>query len=172
MSNLADTSDSYSTTIPDASMSETVTGTLNAILTRGLRGDLHCHLVFTNQRLIVSVKGLLGQVSAGGGAFGAAGALAGAAMASKEEAKKQSQIQSLNPEQLLQSNKKNFEVPYTRITRLEMGRKTGATRLYVITPEETYKFKFQFVQQEQIEGQVRAVLPPNLSLQVVERLSD
>ncbi len=93
-------------------------------------------------------------------------------MASKEEAKKQSQIQSLNPDQLLQSNKKNFDVPYTQITRLEMGRKMGATRLYVITPEETYKFKFQFVQQEQIEGQVRAVLPPNLSLQVVEKLTD
>ncbi len=153
-------------------MSETVLGVVTAILTRGLRGDLHCHLVFTNQRLIVSIKGLLAQVTSGGAAFGAAGALAGAALGSKEEEKKRSEIEQLSPDQVLQSNKKNFEIPYTRLTRLEMGRKMGATRLYVITPEATYKFKFQFAKQEQVESQIKAVIPASLSLQMVEKLSD
>ena len=104
-------------------MSETVVGIINAILTRGLRGDLHCHLVFTNQRLFVSIKGLLAQVAAGSGAFGAAGALAGAAMASSEDAKKRAQIQQLDPDQVLKSNKKNFDVPYSRISGLRWEEK-------------------------------------------------
>lgn len=153
-------------------MSETVGGTINAILTRGLRGDLQCSLIFTNQRLIVSVKGLLGQIAAGSGAFGAAGALAGGALASKEEAKKQDQIRQLSPDQLLQSNKKNFDVPFSKISRLEIGRKLGTSRLYVITPDETSKFKFQGVQMEQIENGIRAVIPAGLTLQTVDKLSD
>jgi hypothetical protein len=153
-------------------MSETVSGTINAILTRGLRGDLQCHLVFTNQRLIVSVKGLLGQIASGSGAFGATGALAGGALASKEEAKKQDQIQQLSPDQLLQSNKKNFDVPFSKISRLEIGKKLGTSRLYVITPDETYKFKFQGVQMEKIESGIRAVIPAGLTLQTVDKLSD
>ena len=129
-------------------------------------------MVFTNQRLVVSVKGLLGQISAGGGAFGAAGALAGAAMASKEESKKRDQIQQLSPDQLLKSNKKNFEVPYTKINQLEMGRKLGTSRLYVITADETYKFKFQGVQLEQVQSQIRAIVPLSLPVQMVDKLSD
>ena len=48
----------------------------------------------------------------------------------------------------------------------------GATRLYVVTSEETYKFKFQFAKQEQFETQIRAVIPPMLTLETVEKLSD
>src|SRR5713101_5442313 len=153
-------------------MSEMVGGTINALMTRGFRGDLHCHLVFTDQRLIVLIKGLLAQISGGGGAFGAAGALAGAALASKEEAKKTSQIRQLSPEQLLQSNKKNFDVPYSRINRLELGKKMGTSRLHVVTQDETYKFKFQGVQLEQIESQIRAVIPASVPLQTVDKLSE
>ena len=154
-------------------MSESVTGTIGALLTRGIRGDLQCHLVFTNQRIIVSVKGLLAQIAAGaGGSFGAVGAVAGAKLSQREESKNQSQVQQMSPDQLLQSNKKNIEVPYSKITRLELGKKLGTSRLYIVTPDETFKFKFQGIKQEELEGQIRPLIPATVQLQTVEKLSD
>jgi len=153
-------------------MSESVTGTIGALLTRGIRGDLQCHLVFTNQRIIVSVKGLLAQIAAGTGGFGAAGALAGTKLGQREDSKKQAQVQLLSPDQLLQSNKKNIEVPYSKITRLELGKKLGTSRLYIVTPDETFKFKFQGIKQEELEGQIRPLIPATVQLQTVEKLSD
>ena len=142
-------------------------------MTRGLRGDLQCHLVFTNQRIIVSIKGLLAQIAAGtGGSFGAVGAVAGAKLGQREDSKKQAQVQQLSPDQLLQSNKKNIEVPYSKITRLELGKKLGTSRLYILTPDETFKFKFQGIKQEELEGQIRPLIPATVQLQTVEKLSD
>lgn len=151
-------------------MSESVTGAINAIIPQGLKGDLQCHLVFTSQRIIVSVKGMLGQLA--GGAFGAAGAAASYGLAQREDAKKKGQIDTLTPDQLLQTNKKNFEVPYAGITRIELGRKMGQTRLNIITTEKTFKFKIQGIKQEQVESLVRSYIPPTVQLQSVEKLSD
>ncbi len=57
-------------------MSEEVIGYVRAIMTRGWKGDLHCTLVFTTQRIIVAIQRMLFQVASG---FGGAGALGGAA---------------------------------------------------------------------------------------------
>ena len=96
----------------------------------------------------------------------------GVAVASKEEAKKRSKIEQLSPDQLLQSNKKNFDVPFSRISRLELGRKLGTSRLHVVTQDETYKFKFEGVKLEQLENSIRPPIPANVSLQAVDKRSD
>ena len=148
-------------------MSEAVIGTINAIKPQGLKGDLHLTLIFTSQRLIAAFKGMLAQL-ASGGAFG----VAGAALASRQDSKNRSQMQEVSPDQLLQANKKNFEVPYSRITRLELGKKHGQTRLHVIAQDQIYQFKFQGSKIEQIESWIRNAIPPTVPLQVVETLSD
>jgi len=104
--------------------------------------------------------------------IGAAGALAGTKLGQREDSKKQAQVQLLSPDQLLQSNKKNIEVPYSKITRLELGKKLGTSRLYIVTPDETFKFKFQGIKQEELEGQIRPLIPATVQLQTVEKLSD
>jgi len=52
----------------------------------------------------------------------------------------------------LSANKKNFQVPYTGVTKIQVGKKLGTSRLYIQTPSETYKFKFQFIKLEQLKA--------------------
>ena len=37
-------------------MSEQVTGQLRALISRGLKGDLHCVIIFTTERVIVAFR--------------------------------------------------------------------------------------------------------------------
>src|SRR5437660_1677358 len=46
-----------------SSQPEEVVGVLHAIMTRGWKGDLQCYLVFTSERIIVSVMGMLTQAA-------------------------------------------------------------------------------------------------------------
>lgn len=153
-------------------MPEEIVGHYGAILTRGLRGDLHCRLVFTNERLIVSVKGILAQIARSGGVFGAVGGAVGGAIAASQDSKSRSAISQLSPEDLLKPNKKNFEVPYSRIVKVQLGWKLGTSRLYVNTSDETYKFKFLGVKMEQVQSSIRSLLPANVSVQLVDKLED
>ncbi len=154
-------------------MPEEVTGHYGAIMTRGLRGDLRCRLVFTNERLIVSVKGLLAQVAAGsGGLFGAVGGAVGGAIAASEDSKNRSEISQLSPEEILKSNKKNFDVLYSKILKVQLGKKLGTSRLYVNTSDETYKFKFQGVKLEQVQNSIRSLLSADVPVQLVDKLED
>ncbi len=129
-------------------MPEELVGAFPAIVTRGWKGDLHCQLVFTNERLIVSVKGLLAQAASSMGVFGAVGGAAAYAMSSSEESKKQSDLKRLSPDEILRSNKKNYDVPYSKVTKVQGGKKLGTSRLYIHTSEEVHKFKFQGVKLE------------------------
>ena len=156
----------------ESGMSESVVGTIPTLMTRGWKGDLRAHLIFTNERLIVTVKGLLSQIAMSGGAFGAVGGAVGAAVAARGESKRGEQVNQMTPEQILQSEKRNFAVPYSNITRMELGKKMGTSRLYVVTPEETYKFKFQGIKSEQLEEWFRSIVPPKVPLKSVDNPSD
>lgn len=153
-------------------MSESVVGTIPTLMTRSWKGDFRANLVFTNERLIVTVKGLLSQIAMSGGAFGAAGAAVGGAVAARGDAKRGERVNQMTPEEILQSEKRNFAVPYSNITRLELGKKMGTSRLYVVTPGETYKFKFQGIKSEQLENWFRSIVPSRVPLQNVDNLSD
>lgn len=147
-------------------------GAFPAILTRGWKGDLQCHLVFTNERVIVSVKGLFAQAASSMGVFGAVGGAAAYAMSSSEQSKKQSELKRLSPEEILRSNKKNYNVPYSRVAKVEIGKKLGTSRLYIHISEEVYKFKFQGIKLEQVESSIRSLLPSNVAVQMVDKLDD
>lgn len=156
-------------------MSEEVKDILVAIMMRGWKGDTHCDLVFTTERLIVARKGVLGralrQIS------GVIGEVVG-------EQKKLKELKQLSPESILKSHKKNFDVSYSEITKAEVGKKWGAFRLYVHTPKETLKFKFQGVQGvmqfklkgvkgiklENVENTIRSLLPDKVPVERVDKL--
>jgi Bacterial PH domain len=145
-------------------VSEQVTGTMRALITRGLKGDLHCVLVFTTDRIIVAVQSMLFQVASGmGGVGGAIGAVAGHGAMKGQDVK--GKLDQLSPQEILGSNKKNYQVPYTDITKVQIGKKLGTSRLYIRTSNETYKFKFQFEKFEQIEGSIRSFLPSSLPVE-------
>ena len=65
----------------------------------------------------------------------------------------------------MSANKKNFQVPYTGITKIQVGKKLGTSRLYIQTPSETYKFKFQFVKLEEVESSIRRFLPSSVLIE-------
>jgi hypothetical protein len=142
-------------------LSEQVTGQLRALITRGLKGDLHCVIIFTAERIIVAVQSMLFQVASGmGGAGGAIGAVAGQGAMKRQDIK--GKLDQLSPEEVLSANKKNFQVPYTGVTKIQVGKKLGTSRLYIQTPSETYKFKFQFIKFEQVESSIRSFLPSSV----------
>lgn len=145
-------------------MSEQVTGQLRALITRGFKGDLHCVVIFTTERIIVAVQSMLFQIASGmGGAGGAVCAVAGQGAMKRQDIK--SKLDQLSPQEILGSNKKNFQVPYTSVTKIQVGKKLGTSRLYIQTPDETYKFKFQFVKLEEVEGSIRSFLPSSVPIE-------
>ena len=145
-------------------MSEQITGQLGALITRGLKGDLHCVIIFTTERIIVAVQSMLFQIASGmGGAGGAVGAVAGQGAMKRHDIK--GKLDQLSPEQMLSANKKNFQVPYAGVTKIQVGKKLGTSRLYIQTPSETYKFKFQFIKLEQVESSIRSFLPSSVLIE-------
>jgi hypothetical protein len=145
-------------------LSEQVTGQLRALITRGFKGDLHCVIIFTTERIIVAVQSMLFQIASGmGGAGGAIGAVAGHDAMKRQDIK--SKFNQLSPQEILGSNKKNFQVPYTDVSKIQVGKKLGTSRLYIQTPNETYKFKFQAVKLEEVEGSIRSFLPSSVPIE-------
>jgi len=145
-------------------LSEQVTGQLRALITRGLKGDLHCVIIFTTERIIVAVQSMLFQIASGmGGAGGAVGAVAGQGAMKRQDIK--GKLDQLSPEEVLSANKKNFQVPYMGVTKIQVGKKLGTSRLYIQTPSETYKFKFQFINFEQVESSIRSFLPSSVLIE-------
>jgi hypothetical protein len=145
-------------------LSEQITGQLSALITRGLKGDLHCVIIFTTERIIVAVQSMLFQIASGmGGAGGAVGAVAGQGAMKRQDIK--GKLDQLSPQQMLSANKKNFQVPYASVTKIQVGKKLGTSRLYIQTPSETYKFKFQFINFEQVESSIRSFLPSSVLIE-------
>ena len=143
-------------------LSETVTGSITAMKPQGWKGDLGCFLVFTSQRLLVSFKSVWGSLASSGG-FG----IAGAAVASHGDANKRSQMQGMSPDQILQGNKKNFDVPYSRITKLELGKARGGSMLHIFTQDQAYEFRLTGVKAEQAEGWLRNTIPTSIPVQTI-----
>ena len=145
-------------------MSEQVTGQLRALITRGLKGDLHCVIIFTPERIIVAVQSILFQIASGiGGVGGAIGAVAGQGAMKHQDVR--GKLDQFSPQEILNANKKNFQVPYTGVTKIHIGKKLGTSRLYIQTPSETYKFKFQFIKLEQVESSIRSFLPSSVLIE-------
>ena len=144
-------------------MSEQVTGQLS-INYSGFerRPPLRYHL--HHRENYRSVQSMLFQIASGmGGAGGAIGAVAGQGAMKRQDIK--GKLDQLSPEEILSANKKNFQVPYTGITKIQVGKKLGTSRLYIQTPSETYKFKFQFIKLEQVESSIRSFLPSSVLIE-------
>ncbi len=83
----------------------------NALSTKRLGSTFQ--LVFTDRRMIVARSGVSWAVMSGFGAVGA-----GVAMASSK--KSLDAMGGLNPQQILESHKKNWEAPYLNITKVHL----------------------------------------------------
>lgn len=149
-------------------MSEEVTGILDAIMMRGWKGDVQCRLVFTTTRLIVARKGFLetgGEVGPGGGVQGGlAGAIVG-----RLQKKKLEELKQLSPESILKSNKKNFDVPYSEITKAEVGKRWKTSCLYIYSTKDVYKFGLG-IKLEDVENSIRSLLPEKVTTERVDKL--
>src|SRR5438128_11826909 len=107
---------------------------------------------------------MLFQIASGmGGAGGAIGAVAGQGAMKRQDIK--GKLDQLSPEEVLSGNKKNFQVPYTGVTKIQDGKKLGTSSLYIQTPSETYKCKFQFINFEQVESCIRTFLPSSVLIE-------
>jgi hypothetical protein len=171
-------------------MSEEIVGIVSTIWTHTWKPNYHCHLVFTNSRLIVARMGLFRELlpylfvavgagvgaATGGSAEAGAGAGGGTVAATtsptiarmnREELEKLKQV---SPEQVLKSHKKNFYVSYSDIVKIQVGKKLLTTRLYIYTPKEVHKFKFEGLKPEQVESSIRSLLADKICIERVDKL--
>jgi hypothetical protein len=81
-------------------------------------------LFFTSNRVVVAR--LVGTATSWGLAA-ALGGIFGTIAESKMRDKKLNELRKLSPESILTDNKKNFAIPYTEITEVELGKKLKIT---------------------------------------------
>lgn len=171
-------------------MSEEILGVLNAIWTHTWKPNYHCQLVFTNKRLIVTRTGLLRDllpylfvwVGAGVGtvageavgvAAGTGGGTATAATSPTIERIGREMLEKLkrtSPEQILESDKKNFSVSYSDVVKVQLGKKLLTSRLHIRTPGLVHKFKFEGLNPEKVENSIRSLLADRIHVERVDKL--
>jgi len=97
-----------------------------------------------------SVQSMLFQIASGmGGAGGAIGAVAGQdAMTPRY----QGQARSAFAGGRIECKQEELPSALHGVTKIQVGKKLGTSRLYIQTPSETYKFKFQFIKLEQLKA--------------------
>lgn len=106
-------------------------------------------LYFTSNRVIVAK--LAG--SALSWAFGMGGAIAEARMA----AKKKEQLSKLSPESILTADKKNFAIPYTEVTQVELLKKRFGRKIRIVAG--TAKHEFWLGKPKELENYVNTLRP-------------
>jgi pantothenate kinase len=143
----------------------------------------------TNKRLVVTRTGLLRDllpylfVSVGAGvgtiAAGAVGAAAGtgggtaAAVTSPIERIDKERLEKLkrtSPEQILKSDKKNFDVTYSDIVKIQVGKKLLTSRAHIHTLGLVHKFKFEGLNPEKVENSIRSLLADKIHIERVDKL--
>lgn len=106
-------------------------------------------LYFTSNRVIVAK--LAG--SALSWAFGMGGAFAEQRMA----AKKKEQLSKLSPESILTADKKNFAIPYTEVTQVELLKKRFGRKIRIVAG--TAKHEFWLGKPKELENYVNTLRP-------------
>jgi len=171
-------------------VNEQIIRILNAIWTHTWKPNYRCHLVFTNRRLIVARMGLLRELlpylfvtegavvgAATGGAAGVGAGVGGGTAAAatspttarmdREELKK---LEQISPEQILKSHKKNFDVSYSDIVKIQVGKKLLTSRLYIHTLGLVHKFKFEGLNPEALESSIRSLIADKIHVERVDKL--
>lgn len=110
-------------------------------------------LYFTSNRVIVAKLGGMGLTLA----FGVLGALA----ESRMRAKKEEQLSKLSPQSILTADKKNFEIPYTEVSKVEMSKGFLGSKIRIITVGAK-KHQFKLSKPKEFQSYVN-VLQPILS---------
>jgi hypothetical protein len=134
--------------------------------------DYFCHLYFTPNRAIVAKTGSTGFGYDSDDKFG--GGILGPFIAPSLAKGKSLLYENLSPEDILNSNKKNFEIPYTEITKVEWKETPGSDfsfwsifaergiNILIFTHTKNYWF---FIKEEEFDEHgklLRSVLPDNL----------
>lgn len=141
-------------------MSEEILGTIN-VRKQKFGGFDQFLLCFTPKGIIAAKAG-----GSGMGTTMAFGAI-GTAVRQHAAGKKVEELKELSAESLLTSDKANFEIPYSDVTKVEMKKGGIMTNsmLRVSTPKEEYKF--HITEKKLFDDQVnliRSVLPDKLSM--------
>lgn len=130
--------------------------------------DYRYGLYFTPNRAIVAKTGgvrwywLLLVIILGGIALGLILALIIAAIIARRAKKKFKKLSELSPGGILRADKKNFEIPYPDITRIEMKKRTFLRSKIEIILTSREKHKFNILRKKEFEDYVnliRSVLP-------------
>lgn len=171
-------------------MSEEILGILSAIWTHAWKPNYHCHLIFTDKRLIVARMGLFREllpylfvavgagvgaatgeaVEAGGGAGGGTAAATTSPTIARMNREELEKLKQISPEQVLKSHRKNFHVSYSDIVKVQVGKKVLTTRLYIHTPKEVHKFKFEGLKPEEVESSIRSFLANKIPIERGDKL--
>lgn len=104
----------------------------------------------------------------GGSGLGGLFGVGGVAVEAYRQKKKKEELEQLSPESILTADKKNFAIPYSEITRVEMkkpGRFSGA-KINFVTDKKTHKFVLRQKKElfDNSTNLVRSVLSDKLSI--------
>jgi hypothetical protein len=164
-------------------MVEEVKDALAATMMRGWKGDFHCDMVFTSERLIIVKKGLLSGFKSDWGGIGEGSHWREGTIADQQ--KRLGELKQLSPESILKSHDGNLDVSYSQINKAEIGKTWwGEFRLHFHTSKETLRFKFQGAQAigqfwvegakamklENAESRIRLLLPDKIIIEKVDKL--
>ena len=120
-------------------MNEEIIGvTGGASLGSGFRSKIY-YLLFTSSRVIVA-KGGSGFMQSLGFFSGSPGLILGSALKDK---KKSEELSKLSPGEVLASDKDNFEIPYSDVTKVEVkkpGFFSPAGSIIIHTPAKKHRF--------------------------------
>lgn len=125
---------------------------------------LHCNLIFTTNRMIVAKKGSVKEVT--GLVVGGA---VGQWLALSSDKKKAQELKQYNVEEILKTDKKNYEIPYPDLFKAEMKKLSKfswpySTEVKISTEKKKHKFKLKSVKFEEATELFRTVLPDKISV--------
>ena len=129
---------------------ETIKGIVRAIVARRWRGDVHCHLVFTNKRLIIARKGLVGPAARI--FYDIEETING-----KGKQERLEETKRLSPESILKSHKRNLGLSFSEITEIKVCGKLSIQTLYIYTTSEAYRFELKEFEEKKLEEVINSV---------------
>jgi len=129
-----------------------------------LRPAFRCHLFFTNTRLIVTKREALKEF-----AGFLVGGFVGYSLAIKSDKKQAEKIKELSPDEILKSDRENYEIPYSKISKVELKKYSKmmwpySAEIWTHTQEKETKFRLKGIKYEEVEQLLNSVLGDKVML--------
>jgi len=97
------------------------------------------------------------------------GGLAGYWLAIRSDKKQAEKIKELSPDEILKSDKENYEIPYSQISKVELKKYSKmmwpySSEIWTYTQEKETKFRLKAIKYEELQQLLNSVLGNKVTL--------